>query len=321
LAANPPTKDMDPITIGAFLASAGSSLVGGLLGSSAAKAQGQAAKASYQVSKQASKTQKKQIDLEKKAAIAAGKIEWKAGLLDFDASLTEGEAAGLMAASEMFNILLDAENVARGFEADSVASEFNARVANQMARNSISVADAEARDYRLRGNAAVESQRAQQAGSGFMMEGSPMLVQEVLFSEVELGTARLKHAGEVEATRLRTEGELLQYSAGIDKQSANIAREMSKINAGYAAEAGKIRLDAAFLSGDRAMLSLESANLGINTAVQRAMYLQQARAQSLKATAIQTNAAVKGAKLEGISSIVSGVGNAAGTIANSGMFG
>jgi hypothetical protein len=312
---------MDPITISAFLGSAGSSLLGGLLGRKAAKTKAAEARASFIVEKSASAIRGQAIEAEAKAAREAAGIEWKAGLIDFDASLIEGQAVTAASASDYFNVLIDAENTAMAFEADATEGEFNARVALQMARNAIEVADAEARDYRLRGNAAIESQAALQAGSGFMLQGSPMLVQDVLFGEVELGAARLKHAGEVEATRLRNESELLTYSATVSTINAKTAREVAKINAGYVKEAGKIRLDAAFLSGDRSLLNLESSLLNARTTELKADYLKIANKSELDAAQIQTAAIAKGAKIEGQAAVVAGIGQAFSTIASSGKFG
>jgi hypothetical protein len=312
---------VDPITIGAFLASAGTSLLSGFLADDAADDTLSSNRLAFQAERSASTVRNMAIAAEAKAAREAGRIEWKAGKLDFNASMIEGRAVTAQAASDYFNVLIDAENTARAFEADATEGEFNARVAQQMARNSIQVADAEARDYRLRGNAAIESQAALQAGSGFMLEGSPMLVQDVLFGEVELGTARLRHAGEVEATRYENEAELFQFGSVVSTLNADTARAVGNINAGYVKQAGKIRLQAAFLNGDRALLGLESASLASRTAQTRADFQTIANKQALTASRIQIDASNKASKKQGDAAILGGVGDAFKTIASSGVFG
>jgi hypothetical protein len=312
---------MDPFTIGAFLLSAGSSIAGGLLGSSAAKAQGKAAMQAFKVEKQASATRNRLIALQGSTALKAGEIDWSAGKLDFKASLVDGKAAGLTAASELYNSLADTENAARALEAQSWEKGYNARISRQMAKNALDVGNAEASDYRLRGQLAVESHRALQAGSGFTAQGSPMLAEDALFGEVELGATRLRHAGEVQAARAEQEAELLEYSGKLDDQSAKIAREVGKINAGYIKEAGKIRLDAAFLSGDRALISMESGQLTANAGYAASLWQTQANKQALQASKIQAQASKTAANIQATSSIVSGIGNAAGTLATSGIFG
>lgn len=312
---------MDPLTIGAFLASAGSKILGGFLGSDAADVEARAARQSYKVERFASQIRDFSIRTEARAAREAAGLEWRAGLLDIDAANLEAEAITASSAVDYFNVLVDAENTARAFEADAAEGEFNARVARQMAKNSIAVADAEARDFRLRGNAAIESQAALQAGSGFMLEGSPMLVQDVLFGEVELGAARLKHAGEVEATRFVNQAQLLEYGAEVNTINAEVARQVGQINADYVKEAGRIRLDAAFLNGDRAILKLEGSLLDARTAAAKAGYMRIANRTALLAARIQTDALAKGASISGTSSIIEGFGSGFNTIASSGVFG
>lgn len=312
---------MDPVTISLFLASAGTELLGGFLADDASKDAIKASKQAFQAEKVASRTRDKAIRAEARGAKDAARLEWKAGKLEFKAALLDAQATAAQTATDYFNVLIDAENTARAFDADAVEGEFNARVAMQMAKNSINVADAEARDYRLRGNAAIESQAALQAGSGFMLEGSPMMVQDVLFGEVELGAARLEHAGEVDARRYENSAALSLFGSKVAQINADTARAVGKINAGYVKQAGKIRMKAAFLNGDRAMLSLEAAKLAERTAETKADYLQIANKNALTASYIQTQASNQANKTQGDAAILGGVGNAFSTIASSGVFG
>jgi hypothetical protein len=312
---------MDPITIGAFLLSAGSSIAGGFLGNKAAKTQAAAANASYRQEILASSTRNIAINVQKQASVRGSQLEWKAGSLDFEAALLQGEAAIAQASADLFNTLIDSENVGRQFDAEAQADEFSAKVAMQMSRNAKDVAMSEARDFKLKAGLQVESQAALQAGSGFMLQGSPLLVQDVLLGEVELGANRLKLAGEVERNRLEQQAEQLVYSGKLNKQSALIARETGKINAQYVKETGKIRLDAAFLAGDASLLKQEGSRINMDTAIMTAEYSTLANKQALKASKIQAQATAKGAQIQGQAAMVQGFGNAFGTIASSGMFG
>lgn len=312
---------MDPITIGAFLASAGSSLLGGLLSSDASKAKVQAARQAYSVQKAASATQDAALEAQAAANRDAADLEWKSGELDLKTSSIEANAAATQGASDYFNVLIDSANQAFAYNADADTNEFNARISNQMARNSLSVAKAQAHDYRVQGEAAVESRAAVQAGSGFMLQGSPMMVQDVLMGDVELGATRLEHAGDVEATRYEQQGQLQLFNAKISRANANMAKAVGDINAGYVKEATKIKMDAAFLDGDKALLNMQGTLLTARNEQLQTDYLKIANNLNLKATKIQTNANIAAAKTESTASIVSGVGNAFSTIASSGMFG
>jgi len=144
---------------------------------------------------------------------------------------------------------VQAENTARIAEAKAEADEFNAKVAEQLAGVEKDRATAGASDFRRAQMARLASSRAKQAASGFSLEGSPLLVDESIFSEIELGAARLGHAGDVAATRLRNESTLLRRSAVHGRDTAIFAREAGAQSASNITSASLLRAAGAGAKG------------------------------------------------------------------------
>ena len=109
-------------------------------------------------------------------------------------------------------------------EAQADAYKFNSKVATQMARSTEQVAVAEAGDFRRAGSAALASRRAAAAAGGVSLsEGSPLMVNERILSEVEFGAARIINAGDIVSTRQLNEAELLQAQKRNATRKARIA--------------------------------------------------------------------------------------------------
>ena len=109
--------------------------------------------------------------------------------------------------------------------ATSRAAEFNARIADQQARQERQSAAAEARDYRRGENRKLASSTAARGASGVTGAGSPLLVDEATVREIALGSSRLKYAGDVRAKRLEDEAELY-------RMRGKSARRAGYLNAG-----------------------------------------------------------------------------------------
>lgn len=126
--------------------------------------------------------------------------------------------------SEAYRVEVETENRARQFDANAIADEFNAKVSRQLAEAEIERAKAAATDFRRDEGAKAATSRAVQAASGVAFEGSPLMVDETLFQEIEFSAMRIGHAGDVAAARLRTQSDLLRFSAANNRVSAANAR-------------------------------------------------------------------------------------------------
>ncbi len=109
--------------------------------------------------------------------------------------------------------------------AEGRASDFNALVADQQARQERQSAAAEARDYRRGENRKLASSTAARGAGGVTGAGSPLLVEESTIREIALGSARLKYAGDVRSKRLQDEAELY-------RMRGKSARRAGYLNAG-----------------------------------------------------------------------------------------
>lgn len=119
-----------------------------------------------------------------------------------------------------------------GFNADSQAADarFNAEVARQEAKSTMEGAAADAVDFRRQQMARVSASKAIAGGSGFLMEGSPLMVTNAAVTQIEFGTDRIIGTGLTRSARLRTQGKLLDHEAAIDKINAKNARISGWIN-------------------------------------------------------------------------------------------
>lgn len=126
---------------------------------------------------------------------------------------------------------LDAQNTAANAENRADVDRFNALVAEQEAKAEMDSARADASDFRRAQSARVAAARARRAGSGFALEGSPMLVDEAALTEIEFGVSRIMHRGVVRETRKKTEASLLRNSADVEERNAKSARRAGFVSA------------------------------------------------------------------------------------------
>lgn len=310
-----------PLLVGATLLSAASSVFGGIAGSSAESARRAGLRTQQMWNNVGFSLQKRAIKYETERAVAAGELELKAAGLESRAARYSADGIAAATGAAMFDALLEGEIDANNFEAQAWAAEFNSKVAGQMARHAKESGKIDASDFRRQQGARVANNRAAQAASGFALAGSPMLVDQSIMAEVELGASRLEHAGDVEFFRGLTEQSLLKRESLVFKASADLARKAGAINASYAREAGEISRRAALLGLDSAELHAQSAQLGIVSAkftgaIQK-IGVNIAKGASKAATA----SGIASSEITGTASIISGFGNAASTIATSGAFG
>jgi hypothetical protein len=158
--------------------------------------------------------------------------------------------------------LVEAENQARMAEARAEADLFNSKVSDQMAGSETERAGAEANDFRKAQSARIASSRAQRAASGLALEGSPLMVDEAVFTEVEYGAQRLVHAGQVTATRLNNQGRLLRRSSGFDRETARTVRLAARDTARYSQEAGELVARGAKVGADFGAAGARIAGIG-----------------------------------------------------------
>lgn len=146
------------------------------------------------------------------------------------------------------NALIEYGNRARGFDAQADADKFNATMTRQVAESERQRTDAEATDYRRVGKSKLASLRAKHAASGIALEGSPMIVDDSIFSEIEFGAQRIVHAGAVTGTRLMNQARLLDTSSSNNRASAIFSRQSGE----YSADAHRT---ASYLNAGRYALS------------------------------------------------------------------
>lgn len=130
-----------------------------------------------------------------------------------------------------YNAKVESEAKARQAEAQAEADTFNAKVYRQVAQSETERAAAEATDYRRTQSGNVAKLRAKQAGSGFALSGSPLMIDEAVFQEIEFSTNRLAYAGQLARVRYENQADLLDVSASRNIDTAKFARETGAISA------------------------------------------------------------------------------------------
>lgn len=163
-------------------------------------------------------------------------------------SLSAG-ASRYQAAVNANEVLVNAENTARGYEGQAEADTFNAKLADQLAMSAEDVAGAEAHDFRRTQGAKLATSRATRAASGLALEGSPLMVDENIFAQIEYGVSRIAYGGQLESGRLRNQSKLLLSEADRLTESARLARESGRKSADYALGAGEYAAAGALASG------------------------------------------------------------------------
>lgn len=136
-------------------------------------------------------------------------------------ALTEEVAAKFQGKVEAANAIAEAD-----------AYKFNAKVADQVAENTRDVARGQAMDFRRAGSARLASRRAQAAAGGVVStEGSPLIVDQAILSEIEFGATRIVNQGDIVSTRQKNEAALLRGQAKNAKRNALFARQGARIAA------------------------------------------------------------------------------------------
>lgn len=129
------------------------------------------------------------------------------------------------------NARIKGEADARTLEARADADAFNAKVYRQLAESETQRAAAEAGDYRRTQGAKAATMRAIQADSGFVLEGSPLFVNESILQEIEFGSSRIAYGGQLASTRARNQATLLDVSSRNNRTSAQFARAAGEVSA------------------------------------------------------------------------------------------
>jgi len=132
-------------------------------------------------------------------------------------SLSEGQSTAQ-------RLSIEYDNRAAGFDAQADADIFNAKVARQMMESDRQRTTAEINDYRRVNRAKMASRRAMFGKSNLVLEGSPLLVDESIFQEMEFGQSRLAFAGMTNRARFETQAQLLDHSAAVHKRNAAATR-------------------------------------------------------------------------------------------------
>ncbi len=89
--------------------------------------------------------------------------------------------------------------------------EHREEIARQQAKRERQAGLAEADDFRRRNSRLLATSRANRAGSGVSAMGSPLLVEETLAGEIELGALRTQNARETNRTSLLNQANLLEF--------------------------------------------------------------------------------------------------------------
>jgi hypothetical protein len=144
-------------------------------------------------------------------------------------------AQGISLVSGIAGTAMSAGTEAGQFEEKAAVDLFNAKVAEQEARSEMETAEGDAIDFRRAQSARVAASRAVAAGSGFTLEGSPIMVDQAALAEIELGVQRVLHTGRSKAAALRTESTLLKRRAQTSRTSAGLTRQ-----AGFISSIGQI---------------------------------------------------------------------------------
>lgn len=133
--------------------------------------------------------------------------------------------------SGAFNALIKGESEGRIADARADADSFNAKVARQLAISEESNAAATAADYRRTQTSKAASARAVRADSGLALEGSPLLVDQSIFKEIDFGSSRIAYAGQLSSNRLRNQASVYDVYSENNRRTGVFARQAGKIGA------------------------------------------------------------------------------------------
>jgi hypothetical protein len=124
-----------------------------------------------------------------------------------------GAAGGLGSILGFAGTILSAVGSMQQAKAQQRASEYNAKMAEVEAAGERDAASAEADDYRRKQRGARAGAIAERAASGVQLSGTPLLIDEDILGEIDLGAARIGHQGQTRATGLENEAKLEKAKA------------------------------------------------------------------------------------------------------------
>ncbi len=124
-----------------------------------------------------------------------------------------------------------ADTDAQNAEERARVNDFNAKVAEQQAKSTMEGAAADSSDFRRAQSARRAASKAAAAGQGFLLEGSPLMVDKAVMTAIEFSTDRIIGNARVNAARLRTQSSLLKREAVVERNNASLARQAGIIGA------------------------------------------------------------------------------------------
>lgn len=111
-------------------------------------------------------------------------------------------------------------------------ADYQAEIAQQQAGYERAASESEADEFLRSQRRLLATARARRGGSGVdLTSGSPLLVDEDTIDEIAFQTARIRHGGEVQATRLE-QGAQLRRAQGKAAQRASYFRAGSSLLTG-----------------------------------------------------------------------------------------
>ena len=120
---------------------------------------------------------------------------------------------GLTTVVSLAGSIIGAASALSAAKGQAAQSNYQAEVLRQQAQADRDKAAAEEEDFRRRQSRTAASRRAALGASGVEIgSGSPLLVSQDFASEAELGALRIRHGGEVSATRAEQSAELQRFS-------------------------------------------------------------------------------------------------------------
>lgn len=141
-------------------------------------------------------------------------------------------ATGIASALGFAGTILSAMGSMQQAKAQQRAAEYNAKIADAEAHAEREAAGAEADDYRRKQRAARASATAERAASGIQLSGTPLLIDEDILGEIDLGAARIGHQGQTRATARENEASLERAKAKNYGKAGKLAMLTGFANAG-----------------------------------------------------------------------------------------
>ena len=123
-----------------------------------------------------------------------------------------------------------AGSIVSGIQQDKI-SKYNARVSEQAAISAEKKAEFDETAHRERVRKAMSTQRTRIAKSGIDVTGSPLLAIEESAAAGELDVLAIRHGGDVEATRLRSQAKGERFAGKSAKRASFLSAGGSLLSA------------------------------------------------------------------------------------------